>query len=128
MARAPRTDYVARLVGLNLLVGVAGEGHVELQEGLPLTVTGRHQGRVYAAIRPAAIALHAEHPQGSPRNTWPGRVRHLESRGDTIRVEVAGPPDVLVDVTAASVAELGLVPGASVWCAVKATEIEVYPV
>jgi molybdate transport system ATP-binding protein len=128
VARAPRTDYVARLVGLNLLVGIARDGYVHLPEGPALTVTGQDDGPVYAAIRPSAIALHAEHPQGSPRNSWPGRVRHLESRGDTIRVEVSGPPDVLVDVTAASVAELGLVPGAPVWCAVKATEIEVYPV
>jgi molybdate transport system ATP-binding protein len=128
VARAPRTDYVARLVGLNLLVGLATDGHVTLQEGPPITVTGRHQGPVYLAVRPSAIALHAQQPQGSPRNTWQGRVRHLEARGDTIRVEVTGPPDVLVDVTAASVAELSLVPGAAVWCAVKATEIEVYPV
>jgi molybdate transport system ATP-binding protein len=128
VARAPRTDYVARLVGVNLLVGVARDGHVDLQDGPPLTVTGGHRGPVYVAIRPSAIALHAQHPHGSPRNTWPGRVRHLESRGDTIRVEISGPPDVLVDVTAASVAELALVPGAPVWCAVKATEIEVYPV
>jgi len=42
-------------------------------------------------------------------------------------VVFAGEPGLLVDVTATSVATLGLVPGASAWLAVKATEIDVYP-
>jgi molybdate transport system ATP-binding protein len=128
VARAPRTDYVARLVGLNLLTGLADGTSIALDDGASLTVADQHRGPVYVALRPSAISLHAEQPHGSPRNTWKGRVASLESRGDTIRAAVEGPPDVLVDVTAAAVAELRLVPGTAVWCAVKATELDVYPV
>ena len=128
VARAPRTDYVARLVGLNLLLGLADGDQVTLADGVTLTVAQRHRGPVYVALRPSAVALFAEHPHGSARNTWPGRVRSMESRGDTIRVAVDGPPSVLVDLTAAAVAELRLVPGNPVWCSVKATELDVYPV
>ena len=128
VARAPRTDYVARLVGLNLLLGVADGTTVRIEDGPPLTVAGQFRGPVYVALRPSAVALHAQQPHGSPRNSWPGHIRTLESRGDTIRAAVDGPPDVLVDLTAAAVAELRLVPGTPVWCAVKATELDVYPV
>jgi molybdate transport system ATP-binding protein len=128
VARAPRTDYVARLVGLNLLLGRADGTHVALADGVSLTVAEQHHGPVYLALRPSAISLFAEQPHGSPRNSWAGRVRSLESRGDTIRAAVDGPPNVLVDLTAAAVAELRLMPGAPVWCAVKATELDVYPV
>jgi molybdate transport system ATP-binding protein len=127
VARAPRTDYVARLVGLNLMLGLADGNSVALGDGVTLTVASPHRGPVYVALRPSAIAVYQEQPHGSPRNCWPGRVRSLESRGDTIRAGVDGPPNVLVDLTAAAVAELRLVPGTPVWCAVKATELDVYP-
>jgi molybdate transport system ATP-binding protein len=128
VARAPRTDYVARLVGLNLMLGLADGTAVSLADGVTVTVASAYQGPVYVALRPSAIAVYEEQPHGSPRNAWPGRVRSLESRGDSIRAAVDGPPNVLVDLTAAAVAELRLVPGRAVWCVVKATELDVYPV
>ncbi len=128
VARAPRTDYVARLVGLNLFPGLAHGTSVELENGPALTIAAHRDGPVYVAVRPSAIALYDAQPHGSPRNVWAGRVRSLEGRGDTIRAAVDGPPNVLVDLTAAAVAELRLVPGVAVWCAVKATELDVYPV
>jgi molybdate transport system ATP-binding protein len=44
-----------------------------------------------------------------------------------VRVRLAGPLEAFADVTATSVAELGLAPGSPVWAAVKATETTVYP-
>jgi molybdate transport system ATP-binding protein len=126
VARAPRTPYVARLVGLNLLRGTASAGTVSLDGGGSLQVVGDSQGPVYVAVRPSAVTVSSGQPHTSARNTWPGTVRSLEARGDTIRASIAGPPDVLVDLTAAAVAELRLVPGAALWCAVKATDLEVY--
>ena len=126
IARAPRTSYVARLVGLNLLRGHASGGTVALDGGGSLQVVGDRQGPVYVALRPSAVTVAAEQQHTSARNTWRGTVLSLEARGDTIRASIAGPPDVLVDLTATAVAELRLVPGAPVWCAVKATDLEVY--
>ena len=127
VARAPRTEYVARLVGLNLYRGRARAGRVEVDGGGVLATTDGHAGAVFATFPPAAVALHRARPEGSARNTWPGRVVGLEQRGDTIRVELAASPPVLADVTAAAVADLRLTVGCEVWAAVKATEVHTYP-
>jgi molybdate transport system ATP-binding protein len=131
VARQPRTDYVARLVGLNLLAGRAAGRQVLLPAGGVVTASEQNEGEVYAAFRPAAVALFLARPAGSPRNVWPGRIVGLEPHGDGVRVEVGGAPDagstLLAEVTPAAVAELGLVPGTEVWAAVKASDISVYP-
>jgi molybdate transport system ATP-binding protein len=133
VARAPRTDYVAQLVGLNLLRGKAldGSGHeVLLADGGVLKVAsglGAGASEVLLAFSPAAVALHRHRPDGSPRNTWEATVSGLERHGDVVRVRLEGEPTVLADVTTAAVAELRLVPGQSVWVSLKATEISAYP-
>ncbi len=131
IARQPRTDYVARLVGLNLLAGRAAGARVQLPGGGVVTGAEQHEGEVYATFRPAAVALFLARPAGSPRNVWPGRIVGLEPHGDGVRVEVAGAPDadstLLAEVTPAAVAELELLVGTEVWAAVKASDISVYP-
>jgi molybdate transport system ATP-binding protein len=131
VARRPRTDYVARLVGLNLLAGRAAGRSVALPAGGSVTLAHPSTGEVYVAFRPAAVALFLERPSGTPRNIWPGWIVGLEPHGDGVRVEVGGVPDqtssILAEVTPAAVADLRLAPGAAVWAAVKASDIEVYP-
>jgi molybdate transport system ATP-binding protein len=128
VARQPRTEYVARLVGLNLYAG-RGEGErVVLDGGAALTPAHRQHGPVLVAFAPSAVVLHRSRPDGSARNCWEMSVNALQRHGDTVRVRLGGPMDLQADVTARSVAELGIVPGGRVWAAVKATETEVYPV
>ncbi len=128
VARHPRTDYVARLVGLNLFKGTASGHEVVLDGGAgSVAVSAAAQGDVFVAFPPAAVTLHRRHPEGSARNVWPGRVVGLERHGDLVRVGVAGPPAILADVTPAAVADLALAPGESVWAAVKASEVACYP-
>lgn len=129
VARRPRTDYVARLVGLNLFRGHAHDGAVHLDGGGTLVVADRAAaGPALVAVRPSTVALHPEPPHGSPRNVVAGRVGGLEALGDRVRVAVDGTPPVLADVTAAAVADLRLTAGSLVWASVKATELEIYPV
>jgi molybdate transport system ATP-binding protein len=128
VAQHPRTEYVARLVGLNLYRGVASGTTVVLDNGGGrLTTASATSGPVLLAFPPTAVGLHTERPHGSARNAWPVRVASLEQHGGTTRLQLDGPPDVLADVTPAAVAELRLVPGAALWAAVKATEIRTYP-
>ena len=82
---------------------------------------------VLVVFAPTAVSLHRQRPQGSARNVWPVRVEALERRGDLVRVALSGRPPALADVTAAAVAALGLVEGAGLWAAVKATEVSAYP-
>jgi molybdate transport system ATP-binding protein len=123
----PRTDYVARLVGLNLLRGRAVDGRVELDGGATLTSAGHADGEVLVAFRPNAVALSRSRPDGSARNCWQGRVASVEAHGDTVRVALDGAVPLVAEVTPIAVAELGLRPSTEVWAAVKATETTVYP-
>lgn len=125
VARAPRTDYVARLVGLNLYRGTAQGRHIQLGDGGQLQTADPAAGEVLVTVRPSAVGLHRNRPEGSARNTWPGYVAGMEQHGDTVRVEVHGQPTVLADVTTAAVAALDLSTGAHVWVSIKATELRV---
>ena len=128
VAQRPASDYVARLLGLNLLRGRATNGDVEVEGGGLLHVPDTSvSGPVLVAVRPSAIAVHIHRPEGSARNVWPGVIDSLEPIGDRVRVTVRGAPAVMVDVTSAAVADLHLAPGDSVWLSTKATELEVYP-
>jgi molybdate transport system ATP-binding protein len=131
VARRPATQYVAQLVGLNLYAGsLAGDGTVRLNDGGVLHVAAPETaaGRVLVVLRPSAVTVHASHPgPASPRNLWPGVVGSMEQLADRVRLQVDGAPPVLVDVTAAAVAELRLEPGRQVWLSAKATETEAYP-
>jgi molybdate transport system ATP-binding protein len=152
VARRPATQYVARLVGLNLYRGIARAGGViELTEGGSLIAAGDLAAGDLAAgprgaagqtgtggaaagepmlvaVRPGAIALYSERPEHlSARNVWPGRIVGLELLEDRVRVQVTGSPGALVDITAAAAAELDLAEGGTVWLSAKATEVQAYP-
>jgi molybdate transport system ATP-binding protein len=127
VARQPRTDYVAQLVGLNLYRGTAHGTIVDLDNGGRLTIAQPTTGAVHVAFPPTAVSLHPEPPTGSPRNSWPVTVTHLEQHAHTVRVRLDGTPPVLADVTPATVAELRLTPGTPLHATVKATETTAYP-
>jgi molybdate transport system ATP-binding protein len=153
VARRPATQYVARLVGLNLYAGTVSPGSTTVQlrgggsvvaaaDGAGAAGAGaagagaaedaapgeRMAGRVLVAVRPTAIAVHVERPtRGSPRNVWPGVVTGMELLADRVRVQVHGTPPALVDVTVDAVRDLGLAAGTPVWLSAKATDVDVYP-
>ncbi|NEK87420.1 ABC transporter ATP-binding protein [Blastococcus saxobsidens] len=126
IARRPRTDYVARLVGLSLLPGTGEGGQVRLDGGGTVAVAQEVSGPVFAAVRPESVALHVARPEGSPRNVWRARVVGATPHGATVRCDLAGEVPLVADVTATAFAALGLTVGAEVWAAVKATEVAVY--
>lgn len=128
IARRPRTDYIAALVGLNLYRGTADGVTIELDDGGVLTTAHAINGPVFVTFAPTAVSLHNTRPDGSPRNTWLAEVAGIEQHADTVRVRLTGTPDLLADVTTAAVAELALGPGRQVWVTVKATETHAYPI
>ncbi|REE99820.1 ABC transporter ATP-binding protein [Thermomonospora umbrina] len=128
VARHPRTDYVARLVGLNLYRGLARGRTVALNGGeVRLDTTEALDGEVFVAFAPSAVTLYRDRPEGGPRNRWRAPVETVERHGDRIRVGLGGPVPVAADVTPGAVAELGLVEGAEVWVAVETGESHAYP-
>ncbi len=130
---APRTPFTARIAGLDLIEGVATGDGLVTADGTP--VAGTHSEDVVAGepavavFRPAAVAVHVDRPQGSPRNVFPATVAALEPRGDVIRVRAGGRgwvAGLTADLTPAAVADLALTPGDPVYLAVKAAEVEVH--
>jgi molybdate transport system ATP-binding protein len=122
---APRSRYVADLVGLNFLRGTAHDGVLVLDAGGELVVASPIEGPVVATVHPRAIALFRERPSGSPRNVWATAVDGVEAALAGCRVRLAAPLPLIAEVTPASVADLALAPGRPVWAALKATEIQV---
>jgi molybdate transport system ATP-binding protein len=128
IAAEPRTDYVARLVGLNLYPGQADEHRVRLSDAFAITVgEGGLAGDVFVAFAPSAVALFPTEPSGSMRNAWPAVIAGIQRHGDYLRIQLTGPIAAAADVTPAAAAHLHLEPGREVWAAVKAAETRAYP-
>ncbi|MEV6504310.1 ABC transporter ATP-binding protein [Streptomyces prunicolor] len=128
IARHPRTDYIAQLVGLNLYKGRADGHTVTLDTGPVITTTEDLQGEVFVAFPPSAVTLFRDRPTGaSARNLWHCEVAGLETHGDQIRVDLTGELPLAADLTTPAAAELDLHQGASVWATVKATQTHSYP-
>ncbi|MBF8189956.1 ABC transporter ATP-binding protein [Nonomuraea sp. K274] len=126
VARNPRTEYVARLVGLNLYRGPADGARVKIGE-LLFSTSEHLEGPAFVAFPPAAVALYRTRPDGSPRNLWQARIEGIERHGDNVRVHLDGPITAFADITPAALADLDLTPGQSIWASVKATETHAYP-
>jgi molybdate transport system ATP-binding protein len=128
VTRAPRSPWIARLVGLNLYRGRAEGTEVVLGDGaLRLRTATEVDGEVLALVHPRAVALHGERPLDGPRNVWEAQVGSVDLEGTRVRVHLLGPIDVVAEVTPTTVARLGLARGATVHVAVKATEVDVRP-
>ncbi|MEV6363706.1 sulfate/molybdate ABC transporter ATP-binding protein [Nocardia asteroides] len=81
-----------------------------------------------AVFSPAAVAVFAERPGGSPRNVFAVEVAEIADHGGIVRIRGDAPQvgALSADLTPAAVAQLGLTIGARVFFAVKATEVRVY--
>lgn len=163
LVESPRSRFAADLAGRVLLTGTvaAGKGMVRRGDGVVLqTALGPVAGlwqddtaagpgaRALALVDPAAVSLHREAPDGSPRNCWPVEVEGMEPRGGQLRVVArgvtsSGPPDggirgavdaqeggqdvrLAADITPAAAAELAVAPGRRLWFVVKAQQVRVY--
>ena len=104
VAARPRTEHVARLVGLNVI---------------------READR-FRCFGPGAVTVSLARPEGSARNLWRGTVLSAAPHGDAIRLLVSAGPELIADVTPAATRELGLEPGREVWLSVKETAVDTY--
>lgn len=128
---APRTSFLAELVGVNLLHGTAlepdllGGGELRLQGASSVLAPGEPARATFA---PNAVSIHLELPSGSPRNALKSQVTDVEGRGATVMVGLvaAGQP-FRAELTPAAVAELAVTPGSTVYAVVKATQVALHP-
>lgn len=127
LAARPATDYVATLMGVNLLRGSADQGVMHVEGGGTLQIPQRSlAGEVLAVLRPESITLHVNKPEGSARNVWQGTIRTLTPMHDRIRISIDASPAVVATVTHASVVDLKLSVGTVVWVSAKTLTIEAF--
>jgi molybdate transport system ATP-binding protein len=124
----PRSAWIARMAGLNLLRGTVSNATMLLDEGSALTVATDAHGPALATIQPRAIALYRTAPEGSPRNVVRCTIDGIDPEGDRWRIRLSGPLPLVAEVTPAAAADLRLAEGGEVFAVIKATEIDVYAV
>jgi molybdate transport system ATP-binding protein len=123
----PRTDYVAELVGINLLAGdLVGDTLTTASGGRIVTSDPSGDGAAFVSFRPQAVSLHRQRPEGSPRNVWALDVVDIDRFHDRLRVRLDGSIAIVAEVTPAAVTELDVRPGDHVWASVKAVEVDCY--
>jgi molybdate transport system ATP-binding protein len=124
----PRSAWIARMAGLNLLRGAVSSDTMVLDGGSTLTVATHVQGPALATIQPRAIALYRTAPEGSPRNVVRCTIDGIDPEGDRWRIRLTGPFPLVAEVTPAAASDLRLAEGGEAYAVIKATEIDVYPV
>ena len=132
VVRRPATDYVARLLDLNLYRGPIVAGRMAVSGGGSLAVSGpiggtEHAVSALAVLRPSGITVHRQQPtDSSARNAWPATIVSLTRLPDRIRIHADGAPAAIADITVGAAAELDLRSGQSIWLSAKATDITTY--
>ena len=129
LVAAPASPFVADFTGGNLLEGEAGSDgtgltEVTLGDGTRIRSTDALAGRVGVIVYPWDVALGRDEPRDSTRNRVRGEIATLVPVGNRVRVRV-GP--LTAELTAESVAELGLRPGETVVASWKATGTRLVP-
>jgi molybdate transport system ATP-binding protein len=122
----PRSAWIARMAGLNLLRGAVSSDAMLLDDGPTLTVATDVRGPALATIQPRAIALYRSAPEGSPRNVLRCTVDGVDPEGDRWRIRLTGAFPLVAEVTPGAAADLHLAEGGEVFAVIKATEIDVY--
>ncbi len=123
--RSPRTDFAARLCGLNLVRGVAvGPNALRTDLGVFTGVGTLSPGEpAVAAFAPSAVSVYRHPPHGSPRNVVAATVRTLTPHGQAVRIATDA---FAADLTPAAVAELDLGVTSGIYLSVKTTEVRLY--
>jgi molybdate transport system ATP-binding protein len=124
----PRSSWIARMAGLNLLRGSVSGGSFAIDGGSALIVATDVAGPALATIHPRAVALYRQAPDGSPWNVFRLTVAGVDPEGDRWRIRLDGTVPLVAEVTPAAAADLRLADGGEVFAVVKATEVDVYSV
>jgi len=135
LTAAPASGLVADLAGAAVISGTAsaaagGLTRVELDGGGTIYSTDAAAGPVAAGVFPWEIAIDpadSPPPAGSALNRLTAEVTAVTEFGNRARVGLAAPQPLAAEVTTASIARLGLRPGARVAATWKATATRLAP-
>ncbi|MEX0651218.1 MAG: TOBE domain-containing protein, partial [Actinomycetota bacterium] len=118
-----RDAFAINLEGLSPEDGAAtlrtADGELTVAPDAPV---GRG-ARALATLKPIDVSLHAREPEGSARNVFRGTISEIAIDGDRARVRIDTRPPLTAEITAGSVARMGLRVGVEVWASFKAVEV-----
>jgi molybdate transport system ATP-binding protein len=123
----PRSQYVADLVGMNLLHGTASGSSIALDGGGTLILSEAAAGSVLAVVPPSAVSVHRSKPETAAANVWAGQVAGVDLMGDRVRVRIDGQPALSAEVPPSAVDELKLDDAGELWASVDPAAVTVYP-
>ena len=130
--RRPESAFVAQFVGVrNVFAGRVEPGTDHGQEifvldGLRLAVLADQPGEAHISLRPEDIVLSQAPLHSSARNCIQGRVRDIVDRGTLIYVTVDVPPAFVCAITHASLEEMAIQEGTTVYLSFKASAVHVF--
>lgn len=131
---SPRSEFAARIAGVNLISGVVLEpGLLETSWGARVSGIGdvTTGSAAVALFAPAAVSVHLEPPHGSPRNVLAATITEMDLNGNSVHIRGADQPDgstgIAADITAAAVADLDLALGQDIFFVAKAQEVQLLP-
>jgi len=134
LAAAPASAFVADLTGAVVLRGHArrdaeGLTRVALEGGGEVLALAPAAGDVAVSVHPWEIALEppGSAASGSARNRLDVEIVSVTELGNRVRVGLAAPQPLAAELTSASAARLGLVPGARAVASWKAAATRVMP-
>ncbi|WP_344799212.1 ABC transporter ATP-binding protein [Actinokineospora diospyrosa] len=120
VAQHPGTDYIAHLVGLNLVRGKANGTIVTLDNGDTWMTTTAASGAINVAFAPTAIRLSHTRTQGP--NAWQVTVTGVEQHAHTTRVHLDR--SLSADLSPTALADLDL--DGPLWASVDPADLRVY--
>nr|WP_245935331.1 TOBE domain-containing protein [Acidipropionibacterium virtanenii] len=126
-AQVDSDHLVSVSIGERRLVAVTGSGEeTSGAEGAETIAEGDEVALVFA---PRTVALHREPVPGSPRTCLPGTVAGVEQSGGlvTVLVTLDSGETIRAQVTIGAWTELGISPGETLWCTIKATQVRAVP-
>jgi molybdate transport system ATP-binding protein len=134
LSARPASGFVADFAGAAVLTGTAraepgGGAVVALDGGGEVRSTDAAEGPVAVSVFPWEVTLEppTEESRGSARNRLAAEVTSVTEVGARVRVGLASPQPLVAEVTAESVGELDLKPGARVSAVWKATATRLMP-
>ncbi len=129
LLRNPHSEFVARFVGVNYLLGEIKQQNGRLifhsLGGAPFQAPFEYvqPGPGCLTVFPWDIALYRELGEGTPRNRLEGEILDVVSLGDRVRVTLAQEDRLVAEVSSAGYQALGEPqPGERLWAVFKARE------
>lgn len=132
LLREPASEFVARFVGVNYILGEVCEHAGKLifcSRGGSKFLAPFEQvitGPAFMTVLPWDIALYRELPDGSPRNHLYGEIRDVVILGDRVRVTLEKEDKLVAEISTRGYLALGEPqPGEKFWAVFKAREARI---